>query len=309
VRIGRVPSESTRRPEILVLGATGMLGHRVALEFARAGAAVLAAARGACEGPSAALAELLPPGSVSWGFDARDLPEVERLLASSRPRVVVNCVGVVKQRPEAADAEQSVAVNALFPHALARMARSFGARVVHVSTDCVFSGEKGGYREDDPCDARDLYGRSKALGEIRDGDVVTIRTSLVGRQLSGAASLLEWFLAQRGPAVPGYTRAFFSGVTTLELARVLAALAGESASLRGLYHVAGPRISKRDLLTLFRDAYRSPVEIEPDPGLAVDRSLDGTRFEKETGWRAPGWPAMVAELAADGGAYDHWRAT
>ncbi|MBK9063691.1 MAG: SDR family oxidoreductase [Acidobacteria bacterium] len=302
-------SESTRRPEILVLGATGMLGHRVALEFARAGAVVRAAARGVCEGPSAALGELLPPGSVSWGFDARDLASVERLLASYRPRVIVNCVGVVKQRPEAADAEVSVAVNALFPHALARMARSFGGRVLHVSTDCVFSGARGGYREDDLCDARDLYGRSKALGELTDGDVLTVRTSIVGRQLTGASSLLEWFLAQPGPAVPGFTGAFFSGVTTLELARVLAALAAASASLRGLYHVAGPRISKRDLLTHFRDAYRKPVEIEPDPRLAVDRSLDGTRFEEAAGWRAPGWPAMIAELAADGVAYDHWRAT
>lgn len=285
-----------------------MLGHRVALEFARSGAAVLTAVRGGREGPGADVADLLPPGSVVWGFDVRDLASVERLLTASRPRVVVNCAGVVKQREEAADAEVSVAVNALFPHALARMARGFGGRVLHVSTDCVFSGERGGYREDDPCDARDLYGRSKALGELREGDVVTVRTSIVGRQLSGTSSLLEWFLAQPGPAVPGFTGVFFSGVTTIELARVLAALAGTWASLRGLYHVAGPRISKRDLLTLFRDAFGRSVEIEPDPRLVIDRSLDGTRFEQATGWRAPDWPAMIAELAADGVAYDRGRA-
>ncbi len=304
-----MPSDSTRRPEILVLGGTGMLGHRVALEFARGGAAVLTAVRGERDGPGAAVAELLPPGSVTFGFDARDLASVERLLTSSRPRVVVNCAGVVKQREEASDAEMSVAVNALFPHALARIARGFGGRVLHVSTDCVFSGERGGYREDDPCDARDLYGRSKALGELTGGDVLTVRTSIVGRQLAGASSLLEWFLAQPGPAVSGFTRAFFSGVSTLELARVLASLADRWSSLRGLYHVAGPRISKMELVSLFRDAYARPIEIRPDARLAIDRSLDGARFEAATGWKAPAWREMVAELAADGVAYDRGRAS
>ncbi|MEO6324022.1 MAG: SDR family oxidoreductase [Thermoanaerobaculia bacterium] len=291
-----------RRPEILVLGGTGMLGHRVALELARAGAPVLAAVRGAGHGPGSALEALLPPGSVSWGFDARDLASVERLLTTARPRVIVNCAGVVKQRAEGADAEACIAVNALFPHTLARLASAFGGRVLHVSTDCVFSGERGGYREDDPCDARDLYGRSKALGELRDGDVVTVRTSLVGRQLSGTASLLEWFLAQPGPVVRGFTEAFFSGVTTLELARVLAKLSGIWTPLRGLYHVAGPKIAKRDLLKLFRDAFGRPVTVQPDASVVIDRSLDGARFEQATGWRAPGWPAMVDELAADSAA-------
>jgi dTDP-4-dehydrorhamnose reductase len=300
-----VPKE-LRHPEVVVLGGAGMLGHRVFLALMRAGISTVTTTRESRERRPAWWDEWLPEDAVVPDFDARDLRSVEAHLSSLRPRVVVNCAGVVKQKLEAHDAEISIAVNALFPHTVARICRGWGGRLIHVSTDCVFAGDRGGYCEDDRPDAPDLYGRSKALGEVVEGDALTIRTSIVGRQLTGSSSLLEWFLAEKGPEVKGYSGAFFSGVTTFELARVLTDLTARPA-LTGLYHVAGPRISKFDLLTLFRDAFRKDVTIVRDERIVLDRSLDGRRFEAATLWRAPGWAQMVGELAADPIPYDRWR--
>ncbi|HEX5854167.1 MAG TPA: SDR family oxidoreductase [Thermoanaerobaculia bacterium] len=299
-------SSESRRPEVVVLGGTGMLGHRVLLALARAGVSTVATTRESRQRRPAWWDDWLSDEAVVPEFDARDLRSVEALLSGLRPRVVVNCVGVVKQKSEAHDAEISIAVNSLFPHAVARICRGWGGRLIHVSTDCVFAGDRGGYCEADRPDAPDLYGRSKALGEVVEGDALTIRTSIVGRQVTGSSSLLEWFLAEKGPEVKGYSGAFFSGVTTLELARVLTDLAVRPA-LTGLYHVAGPRISKFDLLTLFRDAFRKDLTIVRDESIVLDRSLDGRRFEAAAPWRAPGWAQMVDELAADPAPYDRWR--
>ncbi len=147
------------------------------------------------------------------------------------------------------------------------------ARLVHVSTDCVFSGSQGDYREDDACDADDIYGRTKLLGELHEAPAVTLRTSIIGHELRGRASLLEWFLAQRETA-RGFTRAIFSGVPTVHLARIVRDQVLPDPSLAGLYHVSAEPIAKFDLLTLIAAKYAKSIEIEPDDTLVIDRSLE-----------------------------------
>jgi dTDP-4-dehydrorhamnose reductase len=239
---------------------------------------------------------LFHPGNAYAGVDVRDTKPLEAAFEDFRPQAVVNAVGVVKQRPDAGDAISSISINALFPHRLAQLCGRYSARLVHVSTDCVFSGDRGRYREDDAPDARDLYGRSKLLGELHEAHCLTLRTSIIGRELSRKSGLLEWFLAQTGP-VRGYRRAIFSGLTTTEMARVIERVLTRHAGMSGLYHVSSEPIAKYDLLNLVKRAFGLRTEIVPDDGVRIDRSLDPTRFQAETGYVPPSWPAMIEELA------------
>jgi dTDP-4-dehydrorhamnose reductase len=281
----------------LILGGDGMLGHELQLRWSPRHEVwvTLRKARGAY-GPRA---EAFGPRAL-FGVDARLDGPVAEALSRARPEVVVNAVGIVKQREAAHDPVLSIEVNALLPHRLARLCRAAGARLVHVSTDCVFSGARGGYTEGDAPDPVDLYGRSKWLGEVADQPhVLTLRTSIIGLELSRATGLVEWFLAQRG-TVPGYRRAIYTGLTTAELSRALEQLALEPgpAPLHGLWHLAAARIDKHDLLTrLARRLGRTDVTIVPDDAVACDRSLDGRALEARSSYRVPSWDAMLDELA------------
>ena len=221
--------------------------------------------------------------------------------------MVVNCIGVIKQLPGAHDPIVSIGINSLFPHRLRALCHAAGARLIHVSTDCVFSGRKGMYAEADPSDAEDLYGRSKFLGEVGGEGAVTLRTSIIGRELSGTSGLVEWFLAQRGGKAEGYSRAIFSGLTSIALARVILDVAASHPELSGVYHVSVDPISKLDLLRLLNDAFDARVEIAPNDRVAIDRSLDSSRFRAATGFTPPSWPDLVREMAEDAKPYDHWR--
>ena len=201
----------------------------------------------------------------------------------------------------------AIPVNALFPHQLAQATASRGAKLIHFSTDCVFSGDRGNYTEDDQSDARDLYGRSKFLGEVATSNALTLRTSIIGRELANRESLLEWFLRQEGKTIQGYTRALYSGVTTNYMARVVEEIISRHAGLCGLYQVTAPTISKFDLLCQLRDAYRLDVEITANPDFYCDRSMKGEKFARATGITAPSWPELVRELATDDTPYDQWK--
>jgi dTDP-4-dehydrorhamnose reductase len=291
------------RTRVLVIGATGMLGHKVwqvlgcrfdAWAAVRTVAPVRAT--GLYDGPQ-----------VIEHVAAEDFASVEGAIDRARPHVIVNCVGIVKQLKAAHDAVQSIQINALFPHQLAGAARARGARLVHISTDCVFAGTKGHYVEDDFADAYDLYGRSKFLGEVASEGCLTLRTSIVGRELSATTGLLEWFLANRGGRVKGFTTAHFSGLTTMALARTIGDVIERFPQLSGVYHVASEPISKYDLLIRFNRAFNAGIEIEPSDALRIDRSLNGARFAAATGLSSGSWDAMVSELAADPTPYEDWR--
>jgi dTDP-4-dehydrorhamnose reductase len=241
------------------------------------------------------------------GVQAEDLDSVRRTLAVVQPDVVVNCIGIVKQDAAAQDPVASITVNALFPHRLARACGDSGARLIHLSTDCVFSGRKGNYQEVDPPDAQDLYGRTKLLGEVTSSNCLTIRTSMIGRELSGSQGLLEWFLSHAGHTVRGYQRAIFSGFTTGALAEVIAELIIQYPDLSGMRHVAAEPINKFDLLSLIKRTYQLDIEIEPDDVFCCDRSLDAGRMRAETGILVPSWPEMIERMRVDPTPYEKIR--
>lgn len=286
---------------VLVLGAGGMLGHKLWQHLQDRGDA-WATVRSRAELPSA----LFAGPRVIEGVDAFVFESIERAIAQARPAVVVNCIGVVKQLAAAKDPVTSITINALLPHRLHAACQAAGARLVHISTDCVFSGDKGRYRESDRPDAHDLYGRSKLLGEATDG-ALTLRTSIIGRELRSQSGLVEWFLSQRGKRVQGFTGAIFSGVTTAVLASLITELIDRQAPLEGLFHVAAEPINKYDLLDRLNRAFGARATIEPSDALRIDRSLDGSALTHATGWTAPSWDEMIDRLAADETPYEDWR--
>ncbi len=285
------------RPRILILGASGMLGHVLFRKLSGRGDLEVHAT---CRN-RAALEAHFPAGlltSVRHGVIADDFSSIRDAIEDIRPDVVANCIGIVKQLPEADDPLVAIPVNALFPHRLAKACGEAGARLVHISTDCVFTGRKGNYTEDDPADADDLYGRSKRLGEVTGPGCVTLRTSIIGHELGGRHGLLEWFLAQEGP-VRGFARAIFTGFPTVELAEIIAERVIPNPSLAGLYHVSADSISKYDLLKLFAAEYGKDNPIGRDESFACDRSLDSGRFRAATGYSPPPWPELVRAMRED----------
>lgn len=231
------------------------------------------------------------------GVDADRFDSVIDAFARARPDVVVNCVGVIKQKPEAKDPLISISINSLFPNRLAALCRASGARLIHISTDCVFSGRKGMYTESDVSDAVDLYGKSKALGEVDAPGALTVRTSIIGREPGTAYGLLEWFLSNRGGRIKGFTKAVYSGFTTTALGRILADVIESHPALEGLWNVASDPISKYDLLLMANEAFQTGITIDKDETFSCDRSLDGSRFIKQTGIKPPSWQEMIDEAA------------
>lgn len=278
---------------VLVLGASGMLGSAVLRVLAESkGFAVTGTVR------SARSAKLLPPqvqGNVRVGLDVESQDSLVELFAAVRPVAVINCIGLVKQIGAANDPLQALPINALLPHRLARLCSLQGSRLIHISTDCVYDGQKGGYREADASNANDLYGRSKFLGEVDYPNAVTLRTSIIGRELDSRNGLVEWFLAQE-KSCKGFTRAVFSGLPTDELARVIRDFVLPDKGMRGVYHVASQPIDKYRLLTIIRDLYDKAIEIVPDDKLVIDRSLNSDRFRDRTGYTAPDWPELCTRM-------------
>jgi dTDP-4-dehydrorhamnose reductase len=292
-RAERETRMTDRTSRVLVLGASGMLGNAVLRLFARSERfEAFGSAR------SAVALRLLPEvlhERVVCGIDVENVDSLVGLFARVQPEVVVNCIGLVKQLAEADDPLQAILINALLPHRIARLCQVARARFVHISTDCVFTGGKGMYREEDPSDAQDLYGRSKHLGEVDYPNTVTLRTSIIGHELASAHGLVGWFLAQSGP-VRGFTRAIFSGLPTVELARVIRDHVLPRPQMRGLYHVSAAPIAKCELLRMIAQAYGRSNQITPDDKLVIDRSLDSTRFRQLTGYVPPPWPELVQAM-------------
>ncbi len=231
------------------------------------------------------------------GVDVEQHDGLVKILNQIRPDVVVNCAGLTKHKSEAEDPLVAIPINTLMPHRLAGLCKLVGARLIHISTDCVFSGEKGNYREDDFADARDVYGKSKALGELDLPNAITLRTSTIGHELQSAYGLLDWFLSQEGRC-KGFSRAIFSGLPTVVFAQVIRDIVIPHPELTGLYHVAAKPINKFELLKLIADAYGKKIDIVRDDKFAIDRSLDARRFQSATGYLAPEWPELIKLMHA-----------
>lgn len=280
---------------ILILGGDGMLGHQL-FKLLCAHHDVKVTLRR--EFSAYAGSGLFSPQNALAGVDVRVSDRLLTVLSEFRANAVVNAVGIVKQRPDGLDVIPNLEINALLPHRLALICRAIGARLIHISTDCVFSGKRGQYREDDTPDPVDIYGHSKLLGEVTQPGVITLRTSIIGCSLYRNASLIDWFLRQRS-RISGYRNAIFSGFTTKEVSRVIETLLEQHPDASGLYHLSSSAISKYDLLVGLRDRLGRKIEIVADDSLRIDRSLDSTRFRQEFGYTPPPWERMLDELAHD----------
>lgn len=290
---------------ILVLGGAGMLGHKLCQVLSR-DFETTTTVRSSRHGHSVPQ-YILGPAQVIDGVDACRIETVANAIQRAKPHAVINCIGIIKQIEAARDPVTSISINSLFPHKLHQLCAMHGARLIHMSTDCVFSGSTGLYTEDDNPDPTDLYGRSKLLGELQGDNCLTIRTSIIGRELDGAHGLVEWFLSQSGPTVPGFTNAIFSGLPTVVLANIIAHLIRDFPELHGLYHVSASPISKFDLLRLLAKAFDKDLTVEPFAGVRIDRSLNSDRFRKLTGYCPEPWPQLVAQVTGDPTPYGDWR--
>ena len=284
------------RKRILVLGAGGMLGNAVFRLFAGDPAYEVAGTL-----RTKAKAEFFPlhlRGQLIDEVDATSDVQLAALFEEFRPQIAINCIGLIKQQKASKDPLAALTTNSLLPHRLARQCEAFGARLIHLSTDCVFSGRQGMYREDSFADADDLYGRSKYLGEVDYPHTVTLRTSIIGHELDSCYSLIDWFLNQKG-TVPGYTNAIFSGLPTIETARVIRDHVLPNSDISGVYHLSAAPIAKRDLLALVSEIYGHVVEIADNCSVVIDRSLDSTRFQLAVGYTPPSWPELIRSMKSD----------
>lgn len=291
---------------VMVLGGAGMLGHKMFQVLRERFAGAFCTIREDIRKAPFDRIELLQGNDVIPCVDVTDFAALDAILSALRPEYVVNCVGVIKQRAEAVSPIPSITINSLLPHKLAQMAARWGGRIVHFSTDCVFSGKRGGYTEEDHSDAEDLYGKTKFLGEVAVANALTLRTSIIGRELTEHRSLLDWFLAQNHKTVRGYRRVIYSGVTTNYLAELVASIIQKHPGLNGLYQVASEPISKYDLLCLLCEVYRLDVRIEPDDLEVSDRSMSCDRLREAIAYKCPPWPVLARQLAEDNTPYEKW---
>ncbi len=281
---------------ILVLGGNGMLGHHFLQSWQRRHDVKVTLRDDSSRYSDS---RLFDETSCYFEIDVRDLAKLSRTIEHFRPDAVINATGVNKQIAGVGNIEQVIEVNALFPHKLARICETAKARLIQFSSDCIFSGKQGRYVETDESDAVDVYGKTKFLGEVDQAHVVTLRKSTIGLELGGKHGLVEWFLAQHGP-IKGFRKAIYSGLISSELVRVVEMILLRQPDLSGVWNVASTAISKYDLLTQLQSRLdMQKADIIMDDSFVCDRSLDGTRFELKTAYKAPDWDSMLDELALE----------
>ena len=279
--------------KVLILGSTGLIGSSILRVLSENKHwTVYGAIR------SAATKYLLPmidPNRFVMNLDVDNFSSVISVLKDIKPDIVINCIGVIKHKKEGNNPPVAINLNALFPHKLAELCKILDFRLIHVSTDCVFSGKLGSYAESSLTDAEDLYGKSKALGEVDYGNTITLRTSTIGHELQTKHGLLDWFLLQND-SCKGYTNAFFSGFPSIVFAQIIRDYVIPNKNLKGLYNVASTRISKYCLLKLIAKIYEKQINITRDDTITIDRSLDATKFNQATGYNPPSWQSMIKAM-------------
>lgn len=295
---------------IAILGASGLIGHKLYDVLKARFSSVTPILHGSRD--RFATAGIFQGEDTIENVDVGNFDHTIGVLHALRPDVVLSCAGITKRRPEMKDPVTAITVNALFPQRLAVWAKENGVRVIHFSTDCVFNGKKDidepAYTEDSPTNGEDAYGRTKALGEIRDDHNLTIRSSFIGRELSVHSELVDWFLAQEGQSIRGFTNAMYSGVSTPVMAKIVGDIIEHHPDLTGLWQLGNPDpIDKYTLLCKAREAFGMEVEITPDDRPAPNAILDGARLHDRIAPDIPSWDDMLHGLASDRDRYAHIR--
>jgi len=283
-----------KKQKILVLGVTGMLGHTLFKEMSKNDLFdVYGTTRNkrSLEG----YFSQQEMNNVRNNVDADNFDTVIRAIAAIQPDIIINCIGIIKQLPISNDPLTAITVNAQLPHRLSLVAKSASARLIHISTDCVFDGSKGNYSEEDPSTAKDLYGRTKFLGEVGYSHSITIRTSIIGHELKTEFSLIDWFMGQEKD-IKGYTKAIYSGFSTIEMVNIISNYVIPNENLSGLYHVSSEPISKYDLLNIMKKVYKKDIDIHSYDDFVLDRSLNSEKFKKVTGYQPPNWENMISDM-------------
>lgn len=280
--------------KILILGITGMLGHTLYIELSKKYPKKVYGTTRRKKGSIVKFFENFTENIIE-GIDASNFKTMAQMIQKVKPDVIINCIGIIKQLDVSKKPIPSIQINSLLPHLLAEVCDINSVRLIHISTDCVFRGNKGKYNEEDISDANDLYGRSKYLGEVTYGNCLTIRTSIIGHELETKLSLVDWFLSQQGQ-VKGFTNAIFSGLPTVELIDVISSYILNNDSLVGLYHIASKPIDKYKLLQLIKKYYKKNIQIKPFDDFEIDRSLDSKKFMNLTGYCPPDWDDLINKM-------------
>lgn len=285
---------STQKPRVLILGGSGMLGHKIWFNFKNTFDTYVTLRQPFEEYTPLNIFEAQKSFA---NVDVKDREKLETLIADLKPDVIINCIGIVKQLPSSKDPILSIKINSLLPHELEKICKLYNSKLIHISTDCIFEGGKGNYSEEEPSRVDDLYGITKLLGEVNAPPTLTLRTSIIGRELSRHAGLLEWFLSRRPKEkIQGYQNAIFSGFTTTVLAKTLSWIIQNHIHLTGIYHLSSYPISKYELLKKLQKAFKMDIELIPFEDYYCDRSLNANHFNKETGFIPPSWDEMIAGL-------------
>lgn len=278
----------TKSKKILILGASGMLGHVLFTEL-QENHNVFGTVRSKSNLPFKNDRGLID------GINIEDLGSLENIIKIVTPDIVINCIGIIKQLQESKNKIVSIEINSLFPHKLAEICERYKARLIHFSTDCVFTGEKGNYNENDLADARDTYGLTKYMGEVDYPHALTLRTSIIGHELNSSVSLLDWFLSQ-DKACKGFSHAIFSGFPTIVVARFLNDYVFNNDQLSGVYNFSSDPINKYELLVKIKEQYGKQVDITPSDQLKIDRSLDSSKLKEKIGFVNQNWDQMIAVM-------------
>lgn len=282
--------------KILILGISGMLGHKAFEILSLNDKYEVYGTLRSENDIKKYFSESKNCRNIFSEIDALDLNSVFDIIDSLRPDLVINCIGIIKQLKESHNALLSIEINSLFPHKLADHIKGSKIRLIHISTDCVFSGDKGNYIETDYSDAKDLYGKTKFLGElINYNNCITIRTSIIGPELQTKVSLLEWFLSQKG-TVNGYVNAIYSGLTTIELIKIIVDHIIPNLNKHGLYNVSSEPISKHDLLVKIAIQFKLNVKVNRFEEFFNNKSLISQKFTDDFGYQKKSWDKMILEM-------------
>jgi dTDP-4-dehydrorhamnose reductase len=287
--------------KILVLGGSGMLGHKL-VQVLKSRFDVWTTFRG--QFLKYQNIEVFDGVQILENFEAERTEAAAKTIREVEPDVIVNAIGVVKQVSSSQNLIKTITINSIFPHQLAEIACHLKARLICISTDCVFNGLRGDYSEDDLTDATDVYGKSKSLGEVNSENCLTLRTSIIGRELFTNLGLTEWLLSNRGKKVKGFCKAIYTGFPTVVLAGIMADIIENHLGLDGIYHISSDKINKFELLNLINHELEINAEIEPYSDFVIDRSLDSTKYRNETGFQPLKWPEMVEIMAEDARFYE-----